>query len=55
MKAWLERNLPELGEWHLSSAENASNEAEMAYLFNDIGPLIYVQGLARQIEQSAQE
>jgi hypothetical protein len=55
MTSWLKRNLPDLGDWRLSSSENACKEAEMAYLFNDIGPLIYVQGLARQVEQSAQE
>lgn len=40
MNGWLERNLPDIGEWRVSSSA-APSEDEMAYLFNDIGPLLY--------------
>jgi len=51
MTNWIKRNLPELDDWYLASEGDDSSDDEIAYLFNDIGPLIYVQGLARPIDQ----
>lgn len=44
MSTWFERNLPDIGAWHLTPDDEALDESEIAYLLNDIGPLLYVFG-----------
>ena len=41
MSSWIERNWQSLDDWHISATQEQS-EDEIAYLFNDIGPLFYV-------------
>jgi hypothetical protein len=41
MSTTIERGLLEGNEWNISP-NNEPSEAEIAYLFNDIGPLLYV-------------
>ena len=40
MNDWIERNWSSLYDWHIKAPE-AQSEDEIAYLFNDIGPLYY--------------
>ena len=53
MSTWVERNLNDIDTWRLS-ATPAASEDEIAYLFNDIGPLLYVfTGITDEMRQEA--